>query len=224
MATCDIAHRHLHQPGMAVGAAAFIGHPVGPQIAFFEHMHRQSARPGRGNRLGMDGPGVPVKHDVGDVLFVQCSGEMCGPVRQPAQMRNKAPAGPEVLVTLVEPDAPDLRAGCFQCPRKQAKKGAMRPLQEQKVAAVSLGRQGHGAGPDLEVSPMYRAGGRFGQGEGTACAKTCCTSDSASDGEAGLVTGARGRYLGIHSRTQGGGHVHRHRDGYGRGHRAGPAG
>ena len=50
----------LHQPGIAVGAAALIGHPMWAEIAFLEHMHGDAAGPGQFDGLRMDRPRIAI--------------------------------------------------------------------------------------------------------------------------------------------------------------------
>ncbi len=51
-ARLHLGHRHVHQPRMAVRPAAFIGDPVGAQIAFLEHMHGDARARGPRRRPG----------------------------------------------------------------------------------------------------------------------------------------------------------------------------
>ncbi len=49
-----LRHPQFHQPRVAIGAAALIGHPPGAQITFLEDMHGDAARAGLLDRLGME--------------------------------------------------------------------------------------------------------------------------------------------------------------------------
>ena len=50
----------VHQAGMAVRSAAFIGDPIGAQIPLFKDMHGNATRLGGTDRMGVNGAGVAV--------------------------------------------------------------------------------------------------------------------------------------------------------------------
>ena len=115
---------------------------MGPQIPLFEHMDGQAEGVRGGDGLGMDGPGIAVKHKVGDALLRDNLAEGFGPAIRLVLEGDVAGRGwPEGPVAAVEADPPDLRAGIGQHPPQTVKEGPMRSLQEQE--AVSLGGAVH---------------------------------------------------------------------------------
>mmetsp|Transcript_23304 Transcript_23304/g.40389 ORF Transcript_23304/g.40389 Transcript_23304/m.40389 type:complete len:264 (-) Transcript_23304:1789-2580(-) len=129
--------RHIHQPRIAIGAAPFIGHPIGAHVAFFEHMHGDAAPLGLGHGHGMDGAHIAIKDDIGDPFFVQKPGKCCGPIGAGAAKGDVTawmePKGP---VARIEADAPHR---CPRAPQHRAepvKEWPVRPLQKQENAGV----------------------------------------------------------------------------------------
>ncbi len=138
-----LRHAHLHQPRMAIGPAAFIGHPMRAQVAFFEHMHRNSSGAGRCNGMGMDGPGIAIERQIGNPAFGHQGGDMGRPLLHLSTIGNIAAIrGPHRPVAPVETDAPDLGPRRLKHFAKAMEEGPMRPLQEQKAAVLSGDRHG----------------------------------------------------------------------------------
>ena len=138
-------HAHLHQSGMAVTAAAFIGDPVGPHIAFFKDMNRESALARLFDRLCMDGADVAIQHNIRDLTAVDQVDEPVPPVVQRAAI-GQVTLGvePKSAVACVETNAPDLCPGLAQHGAQAVKERSMRPLQEKKDPFVA-GCLAHGA-------------------------------------------------------------------------------
>ena len=68
------------QLGKAVGAAAFVGHPVGPHVPFFKYMGSDVVLFGRRERRRVNFAGVAIDHYVCDAFFLQIIGEEVFPV------------------------------------------------------------------------------------------------------------------------------------------------
>lgn len=121
----------VHQPGVAVGAVAFIGHPVGPHVPFFEHVDRHAFGARDPDGVCMDRTGVAVEHDIGDGLLGKDPAQAIGPViGPPAKGDVMRPRGPEGTIPGIEPDAPDHCPGLAQHPRQATKERPMRTLQK----------------------------------------------------------------------------------------------
>ena len=137
-----LGHGHLHQAGIAVRSAAFIGDPIGPHVPLFEHMHGDPGGAGGCHGLRMDRPRVAIQQDIGDGMIRNQPGHSGGPVVRRAAKRNVARcAEPERPVARVEPDPPDLCARRPQHLGQPMEEWPVRSLQEQKMARR---RGGHG--------------------------------------------------------------------------------
>ena len=152
-----------HEAGIAVRAAALIGHPPGPQIAFLENMHGEAARPGTGHGLGMDEARIAVKHEIGDLQRVEPCLEPGGPIALRSGIGQIAHAAPIGLIAPVEPHAPDLGPGLAQHRAQLTEEGSMRPLQEEEATIVA-GAAHHrvfACGPCLLISGVMAPDGVF---------------------------------------------------------------
>ena len=136
-----LGHRGVHQPRMAVRAAAFIGDPIGPQIALFEHMHLNARRAGGADGFGVEKSGVAVQHDIRDRAVGQERANGGWPLLLTALEGNVIGRGPKGAVAPVEPHPPDLRAGAFQHPAQGVEIGPVGTLQKQKPTILT--RQPH---------------------------------------------------------------------------------
>ena len=131
-------HAHFHQARMAVAAAAFIGHPIGPHIPFFEDMNDHVQFAGDFDRLRVDRPRVAIKHQIGHAFIGHQCAEAVRPFLGRAGIGDiAAPFGPEGAVARVEPHAPDLGTGAPDHPAQSAEEGPVRPLQKEKDAPVA---------------------------------------------------------------------------------------
>jgi hypothetical protein len=127
---------------MAVRAAAFIGHPIGPHVAFFEDVDAQTQCVGNHYRSRVDLAGVATSHDIGDAAPRHDGAKGVRPVIVRIAKGNIARrAKPERAVTCIEPDTPDLRTSGPQHLCQMVLKRPVRSLQEQKLA---FGWIGHG--------------------------------------------------------------------------------
>ena len=124
---------HLHQPRIAVRAAAFICDPIGAQVAFLEDMHPQPALLRLFDGQGMDGARVAIKHDVGDALVLDQPGQGAGPVLGAVAVGDiGGPVAPERPVARVEAHAPYLGPRAAQHNAEPGKERSVRSLKEQK--------------------------------------------------------------------------------------------
>lgn len=133
---------------MPVRAAAFVGHPVGPQVTLFEDMHGDAAAASQRHGLGMDRPRVAVKHKIGDAVLRHEPGAGLGPPVVAVPEGDVARAGPEDPVAQVEAHAPDLGPRLAQQLAQPVKPGAVRTLQKKKAAR----RSAHGMSSGLAWS------------------------------------------------------------------------
>jgi hypothetical protein len=128
----------LHQTGMAVAAAALVGHPVGPHVAFLEDMNRQPLSLRDRDRLCVDRAGVAVKHEIGDGLLGDQVAQVVGPVLGlPAKGDVARALGPEGAIAGVEADAPDIRPRPAQHRGQLVKERPVRPLKKEERTARS---------------------------------------------------------------------------------------
>ena len=67
---------------MAVGAVPLQRDPVGAEIAFLEHVHRDAARAGEIDRHAVIGAAIAEQDDVGDAALVQERAEEISASRQ----------------------------------------------------------------------------------------------------------------------------------------------
>ena len=163
----------VHQPRMAVRAAAFISDPVGAQIPLFKDVDSQAEGSGDGGRLGVDRAGVAVKHQIGDAFAGNDLAKRLGPVVGAVLVGDiGCGGGPEGAVAPVEADPPDRRPRRRQHLAQTVENGTVRSLQEQKDVSVTravhvhpdpprLGRgsPGQGKGGNLRISEHCRDSG-----------------------------------------------------------------
>jgi hypothetical protein len=82
---------------------------------------------------GMNGAGIAVEDDIGDVVGIEQRRQGGGPVLGPAAKRDVAcPVRPEDAIAGVESHAPGPRPGAPQHGGKLVKERAVRALQEQE--------------------------------------------------------------------------------------------
>lgn len=128
-----LRHGQVHQPGMPVHPAAFIGDPIGAQITLFKHMHRHPLGPGDLHGPGVDRPRVAIKHDVGDGFLRDQVAERLRPLFQRALVGDiVVRVGPEGAVAPVEAHAPHLGPGGRHHAAQPVEIRSVRPLQEQE--------------------------------------------------------------------------------------------
>ena len=101
----------ISQFGMAVGAFALIGDPIGAQITFFKDMDAQAALAGQIDCFRMNAPGVAIKHDIGYCVRLAGPGKEFGPVLRRGRKGDiLLSLAPEELVSRIEANAPDIAA------------------------------------------------------------------------------------------------------------------
>ena len=66
-----LGNGHPHQPRVAIGAITFISDPIGAQVALFEGVNRDAPCACNFNRMGVNGAGVAIKHDIGDGVVLK---------------------------------------------------------------------------------------------------------------------------------------------------------
>ena len=129
-----VGHRQVHQPGIAVRSAPFIGHPIGAHVPLFEHMHGNSCGPRSDDGLRMNGPGVAIQQDIGDLVLCNQRRDGGRPVFRRIPIGDISRASePERPVARIEPHPPDITARRPQHPAQPIEKWPMRSLQEQKA-------------------------------------------------------------------------------------------
>ena len=134
---------HGHQPRIAVGAAAFVGDPIGAHVAFFKHMHRDPAPLGLGHGGGVDRAGVAVQHDVGDLARGAQVGKGLRPILGAAAIGDIAGRmEPERTVARVKADTAHGHIRAAQHFSKTVEKWSVRALQKQENA-MWIGGAGH---------------------------------------------------------------------------------
>ena len=119
---------------MSVCATAFIGHPIGTQVAFFQHMHPQAACFTLTNRLGMQGPRVAIQNDVRDAFFAQKTIKRVRPLILTVLKGDIAIAvWPENAIACIKAHPPYLSPCHAQHPAKLVHKRAMGALKKKKL-------------------------------------------------------------------------------------------
>ena len=66
-----VVNRQIHQTGIAVGAVALVGAPIGAHVAFFENMNVDAHFVRDVDSLGMYCAGVAVENNDGDGVLAQ---------------------------------------------------------------------------------------------------------------------------------------------------------
>ena len=111
-------------------------------------MNAKARRASLGDGLGMDGPAVAVKDQIGDGQFAQGAGQKCRPVLSWRGEGQIAGFAPEKLIAAIEADAVDIGRGKAKVLAQLAKERAMRALKEKETALHTL----------YSVLPVVRSG------------------------------------------------------------------